>query len=62
MALTELARHLPRQDSRNRFLRGGLRSPRSEGVSRGLLLKTDHLELPPGASFEPNPQGNNFDG
>lgn len=56
MALTELARYLPRSDPRNRFLRSGVRSRDHEGP--------DHLpdsplgagfELPPGAIFEPDP-------
>jgi putative (di)nucleoside polyphosphate hydrolase len=62
MALTELARFLPRHESRNRFLRGHAR-PRSDipvfdvqrDSSSHLVLST-HLELPPGASFDPDPQ------
>ncbi len=55
MALTELARYLPRQDFRNRFLRSNVRGREfdrhpSEGHH-------DHppFELPPGASFDPDP-------
>jgi putative (di)nucleoside polyphosphate hydrolase len=65
MALTELARYLPRQDGRNRFLRGNAR-PRGTldhdaaahphpGLPSHLSLPV-HLELPPGASFDPDPQ------
>ena len=62
MALTELARFLPRHhDSRNRYLRGG--GARATGESgtghatgpRGPGLPM-HIELPPGATFEPDPQ------
>ncbi len=68
MALTELARFLPRNDPhRNRYLRGGARprdgehheggaghhhAPRHHG---GGLPGAD-FELPPGATFEPDPQ------
>jgi putative (di)nucleoside polyphosphate hydrolase len=64
MALTELARYLPRHDAhRNRFLRGGLRH-RSEGIEGSSesgagashLAPVDDLELPPGATFDPDPQ------
>jgi len=54
MALTELARYLPRQDFRNRFLRGNVRGrefdrhPAGGGHEPG-------FELPPGATFEPDP-------
>jgi putative (di)nucleoside polyphosphate hydrolase len=57
MALTELARFLPRHDQRNRFLRQGSRSREPAG-----LIQHGHglggaggMELPPGASFEPDP-------
>jgi putative (di)nucleoside polyphosphate hydrolase len=61
MALTELARYLPRNDYRNRFLRGNVarhrvaceaadfEHPIIEGGPPG-------MELPPGASFDPDPQ------
>ena len=58
MALTELARFLPRHDHRNRYLRSGMRSREGdphEAPREPLPAPT--LELPPGASFEPNPQG-----
>jgi putative (di)nucleoside polyphosphate hydrolase len=64
MALTELARYLPRIDGRSRYLRGPMRPPREvmpDGepcVSTHGYLRS-HLpgfELPPGASFDPDPQ------
>jgi putative (di)nucleoside polyphosphate hydrolase len=60
MALTELVRFLPRQDRHNRYLRGNNRSnePR-ENVQRQerVPMAPMHMELPPGASFDPDPQG-----
>ena len=54
MALSELARFLPRQDARNRYLRsGGLRHRDSPDLVPG---QPADLELPPGASFDPDPQ------
>ena len=65
MALTELARFLPRHEQRNRYLRSGMRS--REGAPAELVQPTatrfnsmmlkPGMELPPGASFDPNPQG-----
>ncbi len=66
MALTELARFVPhldhrcdaRLDIRNRYLRGGLAAREHEG-SHGVLPLSRHgaaFELPPGATFEPDPQ------
>ena len=53
MALTELARYLPRNEHRNRFLRQGNRlheqDPAHETMPGALF------DLPPGGSFEPNP-------
>jgi putative (di)nucleoside polyphosphate hydrolase len=54
MALTELARYLPRNDSRNRYLRHNLRGRDHDGAT------LEHppgaaMELPPGAVFEPDP-------
>jgi putative (di)nucleoside polyphosphate hydrolase len=72
MALTELARYLPRHDARTRYLRKGIR-PRDglgdgidqhgadphdadfDGHRRDGMLR-GHIELPPGGSFEPDPQ------
>lgn len=89
MALTELARYLPRNEPRNRYLRGGYRAhtpgrtalpasstadsealaaqdpstaqqshaPRLGHTRRhgSILLRAGNLELPPGASFDPDP-------
>lgn len=69
MALTELSRYLPRQDSRNRFLRSNSRT-RSNRLTQedappvviphrglGMHLGTGlGMELPPGASYDPDPQ------
>lgn len=54
MALTELARFLPRHDTRNRFLRGGTRQRDIERSMPGLQADPP-FELPPGASFDPDP-------
>ena len=65
MALTELARFLPRHEQRNRYLRSGMRArdhdqphSGSGGVPYrvGQLLLHPGVELPPGASFDPDPQ------
>jgi putative (di)nucleoside polyphosphate hydrolase len=59
MALTELSRFLPRHEQRNRFLRSGMRV--REGLpatAQGViapLLPSASFELPPGATFEPDP-------
>jgi len=60
MALTELARYLPRHEPRNRYLRHGHRT-RDTGNETGRLneLNTPAMELPPGATFEADP-GTNF--
>ncbi len=63
MALTELARYLPQSDQRNRFLRNHHRhrdaSPAAPDERRTApssnRLRPAHLELPPGASFDPDP-------
>jgi putative (di)nucleoside polyphosphate hydrolase len=60
MALTELARFLPRHEKHNRYLRGGPRGSRENaGDDHGhaQMQQPLHMELPPGASFDPNPQG-----
>ncbi|VTU18285.1 RNA pyrophosphohydrolase [Variovorax sp. RA8] len=54
MALTELARYLPRQDFRNRFLRSNVRAREFERHPPGPGHEPT-FELPPGASFDPNP-------
>ena len=66
MALTELARFLPRNEQRNRYLRSGMRArdgsplpplePPPVPMHRGGMLLNPGLELPPGASFDPDPQ------
>lgn len=72
MALTELARYIPRSElQRNRYLRSGMR-PRdgqpeqSNMIQRPAPMLRSHgliqnpgMELPPGASFDPDPQGDN---
>ena len=71
MALTELARYLPRSEQqRSRYLRSNMRGPRdmAERQGGGFAARTDSMprmgsllvspdvELPPGASFDPDPQ------
>ena len=58
MALTELSRFLPRYENRNRYLRGSMRSHEGDShmqveFSMGMNVR---MELPPGASFDPDPQ------
>ena len=59
-ALRELARYLPRSDHRNRYLRSGMRGRDPEqGDPHGphdLPAPHGGMELPPGATFDPNPQ------
>ena len=62
MALTELARFLPRGDSRNRYLRGGLRA-RDDGELPPIQTQERHarpapasIALPPGATLEGVPR------
>ncbi len=68
MALTELSRYVPRldlrndvrPDHRNRYLRSGLRSREPGQMTDGFGHFTaggfGAFELPPGASFDPDPQ------
>jgi putative (di)nucleoside polyphosphate hydrolase len=56
MALSELARFLPRQDSRHRYLRSG--GPRQRDTQELVPMQPADMELPPGASFDPDPQQN----
>jgi putative (di)nucleoside polyphosphate hydrolase len=57
MALTELARFLPRQDQRNRYLRSGMRTREQQPPhAPHSLQRPSGMELPPGASFDPDPQ------
>ncbi|MEO7129509.1 MAG: RNA pyrophosphohydrolase, partial [Rhodoferax sp.] len=53
LALTELSRFLPRHDHRNRYLRGGMRTHEHEQPERAPAIT---FELPPGATFEPDPK------
>ena len=58
MALTELARFLPRQDPRNRYLRSSMRPGRDGDTGLGLHgSPAGAFELPPGATFDPDPAG-----
>jgi putative (di)nucleoside polyphosphate hydrolase len=57
LALTELARFLPRQEHRNRYLRAGMRTRDGEGQDMPPeFMPGAGFELPPGATFEPDPQ------
>jgi putative (di)nucleoside polyphosphate hydrolase len=56
MALTELARFIPRHDHRNRYLRSSMRSRDSEPLEESYEAMGHKFELPPGGSFEPDPQ------
>jgi putative (di)nucleoside polyphosphate hydrolase len=64
MALTELARYLPRSDHGPRHLRHDLHGAQ-HGDSRGneghhgyhgLNSQVAHMEMPPGGSYEPDPE------
>ncbi len=56
MALTELARFLPRHnEQRNRYLRSSMRTRDGEAAPHSLLHCGVHLDLPPGAVFDPDP-------
>lgn len=72
MALTELARYVPRSElHRNRYLRSGMRPrdgqteppsdtatprPPAQTLRNHGLYPNTGMELPPGASFDPDPQ------
>jgi putative (di)nucleoside polyphosphate hydrolase len=71
MALTELSRYLPRYDNRGRGYRGAPRprnndneveTPEPQGsevsmtVQFGFMQTQIRMELPPGGSFDPDPQ------
>ena len=60
MALTELARYLPRNDHRNRFLRGNVTRHRAMDDAMSSAMQGHDgppgMELPPGACFDPDPQ------
>ena len=58
MALTELSRFLPRHDNRSRYLRGAghhTSSHEAGGMSKQFGASVN-MELPPGATFDPDPQ------
>jgi putative (di)nucleoside polyphosphate hydrolase len=52
LALTELARFLPRHETRNRYLRQGNRNRDFEPDAPGSRPAAGRPELPPGASYE----------
>jgi putative (di)nucleoside polyphosphate hydrolase len=63
MALTELARYLPRNEMRTRYLRQGTRHEHDQDHYRETAHDSGHdglpgagFALPPGATFEPDPQ------
>jgi len=57
MALTELSRFLPRHDSRTRYLRNGGGHPSQDnGGMPKQFGAAMNMELPPGATFDPDPQ------
>lgn len=62
MALTELSRFLPRNnDNRSRYLRNSMRPGRPSmsdysTAHKPIASAPAHMELPPGASFDPDPQ------
>jgi putative (di)nucleoside polyphosphate hydrolase len=55
-ALTELSRFLPRHDNRPRSQRSGHQSSQDVMVLSKQFGASGHLELPPGATFDPDPQ------
>jgi putative (di)nucleoside polyphosphate hydrolase len=57
MALTELSRFLPRHDNRTRYLRGSGHHPTQDngGMPKQFGVAMN-MELPPGATFDPDPQ------
>ena len=56
MALTELSRFLPRQDNRSRYLRAGQHQQQEHVTSHKRFGPAINMELPPGATFDPDPQ------
>ena len=61
MALTELSRYLPRNDHGPRHLRADLRHDlhgdnRGHDGYHGMTSHATHFELPPGGSYEPDPE------
>ena len=58
MALTELARYLPRHEVRSRYLRSGSRARDHEHGASVDGGPGSSFALPPGGSFEPDPHTN----
>ena len=58
MALTELARYLPRNEMRTRYLRQGARLRESDHEPLHDAMPGAGFELPPGGTFEPDPHTN----
>jgi putative (di)nucleoside polyphosphate hydrolase len=58
MALTELSRYLPRYENRNRFMWGSVRGQEGDGMAmdHNVTSIPVHMELPPGGTFDPDPQ------
>jgi putative (di)nucleoside polyphosphate hydrolase len=64
MALTELSRYLPRNEHGPRHLRADLRHDLHEAQHghhdqhghRGMNSQVAHMEMPPGGSYEPDPE------
>jgi putative (di)nucleoside polyphosphate hydrolase len=61
MALTELSRYVTQPEPRNRFLRANSRARAGRLAEASPLVVPQgrwpvHLELPPGASYDPDPQ------
>jgi putative (di)nucleoside polyphosphate hydrolase len=54
IALTELARYVPRNEFRNRFLRQGMRPLDQDPTLE--TMPVPNFEIPPGGLFEPDPQ------
>jgi putative (di)nucleoside polyphosphate hydrolase len=65
MALTELSRYLPRHEYRTRYLRSGSRHHAApdplvdkDRAAHPFMETGMNFALPPGSSFDPDPQGN----
>ena len=56
MALTELSRFLPRQDNRSRYLRNATHHGSESNMGGKPFGMSTAMELPPGATFDPDPQ------
>jgi putative (di)nucleoside polyphosphate hydrolase len=53
-----LSRYLPRYENRNRFMRGSVRGQEGDGMAmdHNVTSIPVHMELPPGGTFDPDPQ------